>query len=527
MSQNNIQKAAKGSRDTMRALYDAHKSKVMCLCQALLLDENEADHATAYIYKKAFEELVTGRVTSDEEFQKLVIRKTILHCKSRAMKKSNRAFRVPASSNFAYSYDPLKMDFSGTPDEIILKNLPAFPRFIYVLYYVADYSEAEIARTFNTTPKVIGNALEAETTNVERIAAAASKSGVSSPKLSAEKFHARLMKDADSAKVPTSVDATVRMSIDDICEPIQKKEKQKRTGILAGVMALLVVVGIVIGVTAGSGENSDVDLDNADLDATISTGVDENADDTSETDETGDTTADIEIKATYYADIEMENYGTITVALDGNTAPETVANFVSLAQSGFYDGLTFHRIMDGFMMQGGCPEGTGSGGNSDADGNEINITGEFSANGFDNPLSHTAGAISMARADDYNSASSQFFIVHTSDYTSSLDGLYACFGYVTEGMDIVDAICKAADPNAENGMIAAEDQPVITSITIREVEQSDETEQSGDDGVADGTDASSIDAADGTHTVEDESSDPDSVDSEGNTDSVDSSDATA
>ncbi len=479
MSQNNIQKAAKGSRDAMRALYDAHKSKVLCLCQKLLLDENEADHATTYIYKKAFEELVTGRITSDEEFHSLVIRKAILHCKSKAMKKSNRAFRVPTGSNFAYSYDPLKMDLSGPPEEIVLKNLPAFPRFIYVLHYVVDYSEAEIARAFNTTPKIIANALEAETVNVERIAAAASKKGVSSPKLSIEKFHAKLLKDADGTKVPSSVDATVRMSIDDICEPIQKKEKQKRTGIIAGIAAVLVVVGIVIGVTAGGGENSDVDLDNADLDATVSTGVDENEDNASETDETqedGDVASDTEIKATHYADIEIENYGTITVALDGNTAPETVANFVSLAQGGFYDGLTFHRIMNGFMMQGGDPNGDGTGGNTDEDGNEINITGEFSANGFDNPLSHTAGAISMARADDYNSASSQFFIVHTSDYISSLDGLYACFGYVTEGMDIVDAICKAADPNAENGMIAAEDQPVITSITIREVSESDTEE---------------------------------------------------
>ncbi len=184
--------------------------------------------------------------------------------------------------------------------------------------------------------------------------------------------------------------------------------------------------------------------------------------------------------ASYYADIEIEGYGTITVALDAEAAPETVENFVSLAQSGFYDGLTFHRIMDGFMMQGGDPNGDGTGGNTDENGNEINITGEFSANGFDNPLSHTAGAISMARADDYNSASSQFFIVHTDDYTDGPDGQYACFGYVIDGMDVVDAICTAAEPTDGNGTIASDAQPVITSITIREVEDGSDSTDSTD-----------------------------------------------
>lgn len=163
---------------------------------------------------------------------------------------------------------------------------------------------------------------------------------------------------------------------------------------------------------------------------------------------------------TYYADIVIEDYGTITVELNSEAAPITCENFISLAESGFYDGLTFHRIMEGFMMQGGDPEGNGSGG-SDKD-----IKGEFSANGWDNPLSHTRGTISMARSDKYDSASSQFFIVH--ENSTFLDGKYAAFGTVTEGMDVVDAVCKAANPTDDNGTIKAEDQPVITSITIRE-----------------------------------------------------------
>ena len=160
----------------------------------------------------------------------------------------------------------------------------------------------------------------------------------------------------------------------------------------------------------------------------------------------------------YRAQIEIQDYGTITLELDGNAAPKTVENFVNLAKDGFYDGLTFHRIMEGFMMQGGDPKGNGTGGSGQ------NIVGEFSANGVENPLSHTRGAISMARAQPYDSASSQFFIVH--EDSQFLDGQYAAFGYVTEGMDVVDAVCTEAQPLDNNGTIAKSEQPVITSITI-------------------------------------------------------------
>ena len=163
---------------------------------------------------------------------------------------------------------------------------------------------------------------------------------------------------------------------------------------------------------------------------------------------------------TYYADITIEDHGTITVRLDQSAAPITVSNFVSLAKDGFYDGLTFHRIIKNFMMQGGGPSGNGTGGSANK------IKGEFTSNGVANDLTHTRGAISMARSQDYNSASSQFFIVHQD--SPHLDGEYAVFGYVTEGIEIVDAICEEAEPTDGNGSIAPQDQPVITSIVIRE-----------------------------------------------------------
>jgi peptidyl-prolyl cis-trans isomerase B (cyclophilin B) len=132
------------------------------------------------------------------------------------------------------------------------------------------------------------------------------------------------------------------------------------------------------------------------------------------------------------ATIEMSDGSTIKIELYPKAAPNTVSNFIYLANKGFYDGLTFHRVIPGFMIQGGDPKGDGTGGPG------YSIAGEFKANGFENGLKHTRGVISMARAQSYDSAGSQFFIMAAD--VSSLDGQYAAFGMVTEGMDVVDRI---------------------------------------------------------------------------------------
>ena len=157
--------------------------------------------------------------------------------------------------------------------------------------------------------------------------------------------------------------------------------------------------------------------------------------------------------------ITVKDYGTITVALHRQAAPITVDNFVKLAQEGFYDGLTFHRIISGFMIQGGDPLGNGTG------GSDTEIKGEFSSNGVDNPLSHLRGTISMARSSLPDSASSQFFIVHQD--STFLDGDYAAFGQVTEGMEVVDQICKSLPITDANGTVDTANQPIIESIIIR------------------------------------------------------------
>ena len=135
---------------------------------------------------------------------------------------------------------------------------------------------------------------------------------------------------------------------------------------------------------------------------------------------------------------EMENGDVIKAELYPEIAPNSVKNFISLVKKGYYDGLIFHRVIEGFMIQGGCPDGTGMGGPG------YSIRGEFSSNGFDNNLKHTAGVLSMARAMDPDSAGSQFFIMHKD--SPHLDGQYAAFGKIIEGMDVVDKIaCTATD----------------------------------------------------------------------------------
>ena len=205
------------------------------------------------------------------------------------------------------------------------------------------------------------------------------------------------------------------------------KNNKKMTGIIAGILLLIVVlVAAVIVLFAVRGKKESTEV--------------------------------IDAAGKHHIEIQVKDYGTIKAELDGDTAPITVANFLKLAESGFYDGLTFHRIIDGFMIQGGDPKGNGTG------GADKTIKGEFSQNGVENKLSHVRGTLSMARSQDMDSASSQFFIVQ-SDCTY-LDGQYAAFGTVTEGMDLVDKICKDTPVQDNNGTVSAADQPVIESIKV-------------------------------------------------------------
>lgn len=169
------------------------------------------------------------------------------------------------------------------------------------------------------------------------------------------------------------------------------------------------------------------------------------------------------VSGTYTVEITMEDGGVITAELYADVAPITVANFLKLVDEGFYDGLTFHRIISGFMIQGGDPTGTGMGGSKE------NIKGEFSANGIANDLKHTRGVLSMARSQNMDSASSQFFIMHQD--APHLDGQYAAFGKVISGMEIVDTICAQTPVTDSNGTVKKENQPVMKSIRRVEAQE--------------------------------------------------------
>lgn len=167
----------------------------------------------------------------------------------------------------------------------------------------------------------------------------------------------------------------------------------------------------------------------------------------------------------HIVEIDVEDYGKITLELDADIAPITVTNFIDLVNDKFYDGITFHRIIEGFMIQGGDPTGTGYSGSNQK------IKGEFEANGVENTISHVRGVISMARSDDYNSASSQFFIVQ--EDSTYLDGNYAAFGKVIEGMEVVDEIAENTKVEDSNGTVLKENQPVISSIRVIENNESE------------------------------------------------------
>lgn len=213
---------------------------------------------------------------------------------------------------------------------------------------------------------------------------------------------------------------------------------------------LLVLAVLVMGLSACGSSKSDT---TSETKATKAPKATETAEVTKEPEsKTTDT------KGKHHAKIKVKDYGTIEVELDGDTAPITVANFIKLVNEKFYDGLTFHRIISGFMIQGGDPLGNGTGGSDET------IKGEFSSNGVENNISHKRGVISMARSSDPDSASSQFFIMHQD--STYLDGEYAAFGKVTKGMKVVDKICEDATPTGGNGTIEKADQPVIESIRM-------------------------------------------------------------
>lgn len=231
--------------------------------------------------------------------------------------------------------------------------------------------------------------------------------------------------------------------------------------------SIIAIMALVVCMFAGCGSKKSNTSSNANSGTSSSESAKQEETAVPESTESTDAGLDIsssddtkQLSGKHHVVIKVKKYGNIKVELDADTAPISVTNFVNLAKKGFYDGLTFHRIIDGFMIQGGDPSGDGTGGSDET------IKGEFSDNGVENNISHVRGTISMARSSENDSASSQFFIVQSD--STYLDGQYAGFGTVTSGMDIVDKICKDTPVTDSNGTVEKENQPVIEKITVKD-----------------------------------------------------------
>ena len=232
-------------------------------------------------------------------------------------------------------------------------------------------------------------------------------------------------------------------------------------------VSIIAIMALVVCMFAGCGSKKSNTSSNANSGTSSSESAKQEETAVPESTESTDAGSDIsssddtkQLSGKHHVVIKVKKYGNIKVELDADTAPISVTNFVNLAKKGFYDGLTFHRIIDGFMIQGGDPSGDGTGGSDET------IKGEFSDNGVENNISHVRGTISMARSSENDSASSQFFIVQSD--STYLDGQYAGFGTVTSGMDIVDKICKDTPVTDSNGTVEKENQPVIEKITVKD-----------------------------------------------------------
>lgn len=452
--QNLMEKAAKGYRLAIEELLDKYKTQVTSLCKGCLGDTDESYSAVVQTFGSAWSTLLKGGFKTEDDFKESLLKSAAIICRKKFIRKGAKSLPVPQNKNFLITGKiPVATDDDSTAFEQFLNAMPGINRYLFVLHRIAGLDEKKISSITGYKMNIVTTALDAEEQNNTRII-----SQIEAATGEALDIDGAIDEFKSEANLPDSVLTAMHDEIGTLVKPCEKSRKKKKIWLLIGCVALAAILIAII----ASSTNKQTQLTFTE-DASVSSELQEESNtDTEVSDEEealSSDDADV-AESIYTADIEVKDYGTITVELDGSVAPVTVENFVTLANSGFYDGLTFHRIMDGFMIQGGDPDGNGTG------GSDQTITGEFSDNGYENSISHTRGVISMARSSDYDSASSQFFIVQSD--STFLDGQYAAFGHVTEGMDVVDAICADAEPTDDNGTIPAEQQPVITSITIRE-----------------------------------------------------------
>ena len=423
-----MENAAKGQKKSMLTLYEENKKKVYGFCDILLEDKEKAAAAATEVFNGAWEAIEEREIATEKKFTEYLMASAAKQCRNildikdaSGLKKSTKQFL-----NKVYAGD---VATGLTELHAALKKLDPVQRYVYLLVNAGNMDYRELGYILKVKDS------DAKEIYVGVVAALADVLVENGSKLDVAEAKSLLEQAKKADEIPASMDEACKNKIKESAKSFKLDQKWI---LPISVIAVMVIGVLIVGGLEIKNTMADRNLRKTASDygiSLLSNGME------------------------YYVDFAVEDYGKITVLLDQEEAPLTAANFIALAQSGFYDGLTFHRIIDGFMMQGGDPDGDGTG------GSDKTIPGEFASNGYANGLSHKRGTISMARTEEPNSASSQFFIMQEDN--ESLDGKYAAFGHVIEGMDIVDAICADAKPTDDNGSIAADDQPVISYVAIR------------------------------------------------------------
>lgn len=438
-----IVKAALGDKKSLDFICEKYGKYVYFFCTTVISDNKKAENAFEKSFKAIFSAI--SKNPNTDNLDEIVKSETAKVCKSAIFDENNHENGAAKMQPFG-DKDKISSASAITAEQKnlfvnALKSINANQRIVVLLNLLCDYNTKKIADILKISEDKVQNSLEYGRENIKKQLRTSDSKFTKRDIIFLMTASANIVKEAAAqAKIPDSIDSFLDEIVLSLAKP-QRSNKKKAWIVISAVAVFLVAVIVVFVITSNKSNGSAGATNDSASASNVSATIGES-----------------QAKGTHHAEIDIKDYGVIKVELNGDVAPITVANFINLANSHFYDGLTFHRIIDGFMMQGGDPLGNGTG------GSENTIKGEFSQNGVENNLSHTRGAISMARSTDMDSASSQFFIVQSD--STYLDGQYACFGYVTDGMDIVDEICKNAVTTDSNGSVSAENQPVINSITI-------------------------------------------------------------
>ncbi len=449
-----IQAAAKGERNAMLSLYKANKQKVWSIAYGLLLEQKQAESIAVTVFRDLWREVKLSAITSKEDFTAAAVCKTAEMCGAAILQRNPKAFQLPYNKSFELPAGfEASRKFQEEP-EYYLSNLPALQRLIFLLHTVGNWGALRIAKVLQFDSSVVRSALEAEPDTFSQLQHLSGREYYNDYDAILQMF----IQWEEDNKLPASADSQILQAIGSLVSP--QAERAKRRKISIAVFCAVVCIGLAAVIIRAAKFNEGQE----DPEQTAET---TQASEAEETETTVDPTAPydppkLDSDVTYYAEIEFAEYGTVVIQLDQEAAPVTCANFVDLAEDGFYDFLTVYSITDGSMIQAGNPNLGG------ATYSSRRIVGEFSENGYENPLSHTAGAVSMVRSGDYDSASSAFSILRTD--RTDMDGKYAVFGYVIEGMDVLDDIYNGVIVD-EYGNIDEENQPIIDSLYIREEEE--------------------------------------------------------